>query len=84
MKLGSDMTWWGREAADPANEMTYQCDADLGSPTAVDCAHLEYERLQPAGAPDTVQIGPGLTKVFTSGMLLKFTFFFFSLFPSPS
>ena len=65
MERSSGTSWWAPDQS-PPNQMTYECDAKLGSPAVVDCTHLEYEGLKPAGAPDTVQIGPGLTKVSTS------------------
>ncbi|MCJ1224992.1 hypothetical protein MMC12_001639 [Toensbergia leucococca] len=39
--------------------MTYQCDANLGAPSVVDCTQLEWSQLPPAS--DTLAVGPGLT-----------------------
>lgn len=60
---GSEPWWTPRQHTD---DMTYECDAHLGSPRVVDCGKLEYSQL---GAPsDTVRISAGAPKILTTGM----------------
>lgn len=56
MQLGGRIPWWAPET-DSSNEMSYECDAGLGSPSITDCAQLEWSQLGPPS--DTVAIGPG-------------------------
>ena len=58
MSRGGRTPWW-TSSASSADDMTYDCDANLGSPSVVDCAQLEY---QAGAASDTLQLGPGETK----------------------
>ena len=67
---GSTVSWWtafsGLDSEDdePSSEMVYACDAQLGTPNAVDCSQLAYSGL---GSPsDTVSIGPGSATRFLS------------------
>ena len=49
----------------PPDEMSYDCDANLGAPSAVNCANIDRSQL---GAPsDTIMIGPGAPKVLALG-----------------
>ncbi|MCJ1240916.1 hypothetical protein MMC14_008920 [Varicellaria rhodocarpa] len=65
MRRGETQTWWEQVITPtPPVEMTYECDASLGSPTLIDCAQLRW---QGRGNPsDAVQIGPGRPKSFLS------------------
>ena len=56
MRLGSGQPWWSPQNMVASNEMSYQCDAGLGSPATVDCAHMEWDQLTPAS--DTLTVGP--------------------------
>ena len=44
------------------DDMTYECDASLGSPSMVDCSQIEYSQL--GASSDSVSLGPGAGKVF--------------------
>ena len=64
MTPGGNTPWW-QQVPDSADEMTYECDADLGAPKAVDCAKLEYGEL---GADvDSISVGAGMVKFLSSG-----------------
>lgn len=56
MRRGSGQPWWSPQNAVASNEMSYQCDAGLGSPATVDCAHIEWDQLIPLS--DTLTVGP--------------------------
>ena len=59
MKRGGSLDWWDPRDT-PSNDMTYTCDADLGSPALVDCAQIQWQDL---GSPsDTITVGPDVTK----------------------
>ena len=59
-------TWWKDLGTVLTDLMTYECDAKLGSPTAIDCSQLEYSSL--IGAPsDSVTIGPGMDQFLSLG-----------------
>ena len=64
-------TWWqpepsSRVVSQSPNEMTYECDAKLGSPALVDCSQLEWQGL---GFPsDTVTVSPSTPKSYLSSM----------------
>ena len=66
MQRGGSSPWWTRSNAD-SDEMTYECDGNLGSPQEVDCAQVEY---QLDGLSDTIQIGPGEVKFLSSSEYL--------------
>ena len=58
--------WWEYPERIRTNQMAYECDANLGSPTAVDCGNLEYSSL--LGAPsDPVSVGPGMDHFLSLG-----------------
>ncbi|KAL9120123.1 MAG: hypothetical protein Q9187_003327 [Circinaria calcarea] len=66
MHTAGRQPWWQHLSRSPSHpdQMTYACDANLGSPPEVDCSRLEYSEL---GAPsDTVAIVPGIPKVLFS------------------
>ena len=46
------------------DEMSYACDAKLGTPSEVDCAKLEYSELGPS--TDAIMLSPETPKVVTS------------------
>ena len=61
--MGQGGTWW-EAASNPRDEMAYECDTNLGSPTPVDCSQLQWQGF---GNPsDSVKIGPGNPKSFSS------------------
>lgn len=64
MRPGGNTPWW-QQVPDSADEMTYECDANLGAPAAVDCAKVEYGEL---GADEnTISVGAGVVKFLRSG-----------------
>ncbi|MCJ1235249.1 hypothetical protein MMC14_003216 [Varicellaria rhodocarpa] len=52
---GSSVPWYTFDLS-ATDEMTYECDADLGSPLEVDCAQIEWNQLYPT--KDTVTVTP--------------------------
>ena len=61
MKRGGTLKWWDFESA-ASDKMTYECDAGLGNPSAVDCSDIQWHQL-PASS-DTLTISPGTTTFF--------------------
>ena len=61
------MPWWQSTAMDSAEEiaMTYECDAKLGRPKEVDCAHVEWEEL--GADTDEMDLVPGAVRTLASG-----------------
>lgn len=71
---GSHHPWWTPRAN--TDDMTYECDARLGSPREIDCSKLEYSQL---GAPsDTTTISPGAPKVLSTSMEVQESSLLFS------
>lgn len=67
MEVGGQSTpFWGTVRASQ-EEMSYECDATLGTPAEVDCAQVEWSEL--GADDDTFSIGPGITKVLSSSRL---------------
>jgi len=64
---GKTTPWWGA-VAESADEMTYECDATLGAPSAVDCAQVEWSQL--GADEDTISIGAGVVKFLSSSKWL--------------
>ena len=67
LSRGGTSTWW-QILPKPSNpkidEMAYECDAKLGSPSMSDCSKIEWNQL---GAPsDTVTVVPGMTQYLHS------------------
>lgn len=63
MKRSESEPWWALTLP-LGDTMSYDCDAKLGSPSAVDCSHLEYSQL---GYPsDTLILEPNVMKTLTS------------------
>ena len=60
---GSGQTWWTSVPAS-ANEMTYECSPDLGSPAPADCAHVEWSELGPDD--ETISLAEGAVKFLSS------------------
>jgi hypothetical protein len=60
---GQSTTFWGAIKASQ-EEMSYECDATLGTPAEVDCAQVEWSEL--GADDDTLSVGPGITKVLSS------------------
>ena len=65
--------WWGSPLTkaragtllDADDQMTYECDAHLGSPSPTDCSYLEYTELGSDG--DTVYVDPGAVTFLHQG-----------------
>ena len=53
---GSGKNWFSQGATLPPDDMAYECDSGLGSPSEVDCAKLEFSELGPPS--DTISISP--------------------------
>lgn len=64
MRPAGNTPWW-QQVPEAADEMTYECDAKLGAPAAVDCAKVEYGEL--GADEDTFSIGAGVAKILSSG-----------------
>ena len=58
--------WWAGKITPqrPKDQMTYECDAKLGAPAAVDCSRLEFSELGPDS--DSMRIAPGVSKFLSS------------------
>lgn len=56
MTRGGPVAWWSPSLSLASNEMTYECDSGLGSPSTVDCAQIEWGQLGPAS--DAIAVGP--------------------------
>ncbi|MCJ1229777.1 hypothetical protein MMC12_006447 [Toensbergia leucococca] len=63
MRRGGSLNWWDPYPT-PVSEMTYVCDANLGSPAVVDCNQLQWRRLGPAS--DSVDLRPAEPKFFST------------------
>ena len=55
MQRGSPVSW-NRQVSESSDKMTYDCDPGLGSPLAVDCAQVEWQKL--GQASETIIVGP--------------------------
>ena len=70
MTRGGSTTWWISAAqAVKSDEMAYECDPKLGSPSGVDCSAIEWSQLGPASVTphsDTVTLGPGAVQFLHS------------------
>lgn len=71
MRPGGTTPWW-QQVPDSADEMTYECDAKLGAPAAVDCAKVEYGEL--GADDDIISVGAGVVKFLSSGQCSKRTY----------
>lgn len=56
MRRGGGKLWWQFFPLS-SNEMNYECDAGLGSPSEVDCTQIEWQQVSPAS--DTLTVSPG-------------------------
>ena len=65
MKGGDPMPWWDKTTL-PTDEMTYECDSNLGSPATRDCAHVEWDQL--GASTDTMTLVSGEVKFLSSSM----------------
>ena len=67
---GSTITWWkGLSLPSAFDEMTYECDASLGSPSDVDCSNVEWNQLGPTSLSppsEVVSVGPGVVQFLHS------------------
>lgn len=68
MKRGSMETWWQLQPPQAPPEMTYECDANLGSPPVIDCTQIEWNQLSPPS--DTLNVGPGVTFLHSNSCYL--------------
>ena len=68
MVRGGERPWWQWDVA-ASQDMAYECDARLGSPSEADCTHIEWEQLLPAS--DTLEVGPGLVTFLHSSKRLS-------------
>ena len=59
MSRGGSVAWWSPAFWQASTEMTYECDAGLGSPSTVDCAQVEWSQLGPSS--DAITVGPEKT-----------------------
>lgn len=68
MRTGGNRPWWSN-AGDPLgeDEMTYECDAKLGSPKEVDCAQVEWGEL--GADSDAINLVSGVAKTLSSSTL---------------
>ena len=64
MSPGGSTPWW-QQVPDADEKMSYECDASLGAPQAVDCALIEDQKL--GLDDDTFSIQAGLSKILSSG-----------------
>ena len=69
MRPGGNTPWW-QQVPDAAEKMSYECDAKLGAPAAVDCARMEYGEL--GLDDDTFSVTAGLAKVLQSGQCSRY------------
>ena len=67
---GSTITWWkGLSLSWTSDEMAYECDASLGSPSDVDCSNIEWNQLGPTSLSppsEVVSVGPGVVQFLHS------------------
>ena len=56
MERGSTTTWWSLGPPGIEDEMVYQCDSGLGTPSASDCTAINWQQL--ATQSDSLRIGP--------------------------
>lgn len=68
MKRGSTETWWQLQPPQTPPEMTYKCDANLGSPPVMACTQIEWNQLSPSS--DTLNVGPGVTFLHSNSCYL--------------
>ena len=59
-------SWWDYQPETTSDDMTYDCDANLGSPRPVDCNKLEYSQL--GAGSDTVLISPHVPRILSTGI----------------
>lgn len=59
MGRGETLPWWQQDPnASSHDEMSYECDAGLGTPSEVDCTQIEWQQLGPPS--DTITISPNM------------------------
>ena len=51
-----EVVWWTSLTFKGFDNTTYECDAALGSPAAVDCTEIEWQQLMPDS--DHLEVGP--------------------------
>ena len=60
MRRTGTKDWWATNSlaiAVAADQMAYECDASLGSPSPVDCTQIEWNQLGPFSGSDTLAVG---------------------------
>ena len=61
MTRGGTLNWWDFDSA-ASDEMTYECDSNLGNPAAADCSEIQWHQLPLSS--DTLAVSPGTTTFF--------------------
>ena len=67
IRSGSTTWWLSASSSIAADDMTYECDTSLGSPTVADCSQVEWSQLGPPS--DTVTVGPDQVQFMHSSEL---------------
>ena len=67
MKRGGSNPWW--QYSTSPDEMTYECDSNLGSPSVVDCAQIEWQQIDGA-TTDTLTVGPSQVSFYHSSKFI--------------
>lgn len=62
MRVGGSVAWW--EMSQRTKKMGYECDANLGTPAAVDCTNIQTHQL--GNLNETLEVGPGKTRFLSS------------------
>ena len=67
MSRAGQTPWWGEPLS--LDQMIYECDKDLGSPSVMDCTQIEWNQLGPQHIRpllDTITVEPGAVQFFHS------------------
>jgi len=62
MHISDKVPWW--DILQGTEKMSYECDATLGTPAAVDCAHIQTHQLGILN--ESLEVGPGKTRLLSS------------------
>lgn len=62
MQVGGKVPWWDIQPR--SEKMSYDCDATLGTPAAVDCAYIQTHQLGTLNK--TLEVGPMKTRLLSS------------------
>ena len=63
MKRGGSVPWWHYSTL--PDDMTYECDSNLGSPSVADCIQIEWQQINSV-ASDTLRMGPSQVSFYHS------------------